>query len=60
MKIWLKSISEEDGKEYCDLLIELARYPDENVQRQRSVAHIDGELIGIHDGYHFYKVKLYF
>ncbi len=166
MNIWLKPISVEDGKEYCDLLIELARYPDayarpvpedfaedefegfkrarvkmaagidlkptipqtstywvmdedtpigyatlkhtvdptkpgghfgcclkkeyqnkgignivadllseiaynelgieeviftskdENVQSQRSVAHIGGELIGIHDGYHFYKVNI--
>ena len=28
MNIWLKPISLEDGKEYCDLLIELSRYPD--------------------------------
>ena len=28
MNIWLKPIEVEDGKEYCDLLIELARYED--------------------------------
>jgi len=166
MNIWLKPISLEDGQEYCDLLIELARYPDayarpvpadfephefasfkkaricmatgidlkptiprtntywvmqdeipigyatlkhkvdmtkpgghlgcclkkeyqnkgigsivaaqlaqiakeelgleeliftsknENEQSKRSVAHLGGELIGVHDGYHFYKVNI--
>ena len=28
MNIWLKELSEEDGIEYCELLIELASYPD--------------------------------
>ena len=28
MNIWLKPIELEDGQEYCDLLIELARYQD--------------------------------
>ena len=28
MNIWLKPIELEDGPEYCELLIELARYPD--------------------------------
>ncbi len=31
---------------------------DENIQSQRSVAKIGGELIGVHDGYHFYKVNI--
>lgn len=28
MNIWLKEIELEDGKDYCDLLIELAQYKD--------------------------------
>ena len=31
---------------------------DENVQSQKSVDKIGGELVSIHDGYHFYKVDL--
>ena len=45
---------------YKELGIEEVIYTakDANEQSQRSIAHIGGELIGIHDGYHFYKVNI--
>ena len=31
---------------------------DENIQSQKSVEKMGGTLIGIHDGYHFYKINI--
>lgn len=31
---------------------------DENIQSQKSIEKIGGELISIHDGYHFYSVNI--
>ena len=31
---------------------------DENIQSQRSIEKIGGQLISIHDGYHFYSVNI--
>ena len=45
---------------YKELGIEEIIYTskNENEQSKRSVAKIGGELIGVHDGYHFYKVNI--
>lgn len=45
---------------YYDLNITEVIYTskNENIQSQKSLENIGAELIGIHDGYHFYKVNL--
>ena len=45
---------------YTELGIEEVIYTskNENEQSQRSVLKIGGELVSVHDGYHFYKVNV--